>query len=126
MNDDTISSIILIALLLLCSAYFSATETAFSSLNRTRLRTLAEKGNRKAELTLNLAEKYDALLSTILVGNNVVNIAMSSVATLLFVRLLPDFGASVSTLVITVLVMAVTGQVTQVMIRHGKVGSRHE
>ncbi len=105
MNDDSIPSVILIAVLLICSAYFSATETAFSSLNRTRLRTLAEKGNARAATTLSLAEKYDTLLSSILVGNNVVNIAMSSVSTLLFVRLLPDTGATVSTLVITVLVL---------------------
>ena len=59
MNDDAISSILIIAVLLLFSAYFSATETAFSSLNRTRLRTMAEKGNSKAALALSLAEKYD-------------------------------------------------------------------
>ena len=105
MNDDTISSILLIVILLLCSAYFSATETAFSSLNRTRLKTMAEKGNKRAELTLALADKYDALLSTILIGNNVVNIGMSSIATLLFIGLLGDMGASLATLVITVVVL---------------------
>ena len=68
MNDDAISSILIIAVLLLFSAYFSATETAFSSLNRTRLRTMAEKGNSKAALALSLAEKYDQLLSSILVA----------------------------------------------------------
>lgn len=105
MNDDAISSILIIAVLLLFSAYFSATETAFSSLNRTRLRTMAEKGNSKAALALSLAEKYDQLLSSILVGNNVVNIAMSSISTLLFVRLMPDIGATVSTIVITIVVL---------------------
>ena len=105
MNDDTISSIILIAILLLCSAFFSATETAFSSLNRTRVRALAEKGNKRAQLTLELAEKYDKMLSTILIGNNVVNIAMSSVGTLLFIGLMGNTGASLSTLVITVVVL---------------------
>lgn len=105
MNDDTISSIILIVFLLICSAYFSATETAFSSLNRTRLKTMAEKGNKRAKQTLELADKYDQLLSSILVGNNVVNIAMSSVATLIFVAAFPKYGASLSTLVITVVVL---------------------
>ena len=105
MNDDAISSILIIAVLLLFSAYFSATETAFSSLNRTRLRAMAEKGNSKAALALSLAEKYDQLLSSILVGNNVVNIAMSSISTLLFVRLMPDIGATVSTIVITIVVL---------------------
>lgn len=105
MNDDTISSIILIIFLLICSAYFSATETAFSSLNRTRLKTMAEKGNKRAKQTLELADKYDQLLSSILVGNNVVNIAMSSVATLIFVAAFPKYGASLSTLVITIVVL---------------------
>ena len=105
MNDDTISSIILIVFLLICSAYFSATETAFSSLNRTRLKTMAEKGNKRAKQTLELADKYDQLLSSILVGNNVVNIAMSSVATLIFVAAFPKYGASFSTLVITIVVL---------------------
>jgi CBS domain containing-hemolysin-like protein len=111
MNDDCIPSILIIALLVLLSAYFSATETAFSSLNRTRLKTLAEQGNRRAALTLHLAEDYDRLLSTILVGNNVVNIAMSSISTLLFVRLLPNIGATVSTIVIT-LVVLIFGEVS--------------
>ena len=105
MNDDTISSILLIVILLVCSAYFSATETAFSSLNRTRLKTMAEKGNKRAELTLELADKYDALLSTILIGNNVVNIGMSSIATLIFIGLMGEMGASVATLVVTVVVL---------------------
>ena len=99
------SSILIITLLLLCSAFFSATETAYFSLNRTRLRTLAEKGDKKAETALNLSDRYDKLLSTILVGNNVVNIAMSSISTLLFIRLLPNIGATVSTIVITVVVL---------------------
>ena len=57
----------IMAALVLMSAYFSATETAFSSFNKTRLRTLAEKGNKRAKLALKLEEKYDRLLSTILI-----------------------------------------------------------
>jgi CBS domain containing-hemolysin-like protein len=87
------------------SGYFSATETAFSSLNKTRLKTLIEKGNKRAALAFDLSEKYDNLLSTILIGNNIVNIAMSSISTLLFLDLLGDMGASVSTAVITVVVL---------------------
>lgn len=105
MNEGSISSILIIVLLLLCSAYFSATETAFSSLNKTRLRALAEKGSQRAAQTLRLSEDYDRLLSTILVGNNVVNLAASSISTLLFLGLLPDIGATVSTIVITVVVL---------------------
>ncbi len=105
MKTEYITKIILIAVCLTMSAYFSATETAFLSLNKTRMKTLVEKGNKRAALTLRLSEKYDELLSTILIGNNIVNIAMSSIGTLLFLDLLGNMGASVSTAVITVVVL---------------------
>ena len=69
--------IIAIVLLVVFSAYFSATETAFTSANRIRLKNLAGDGDKKAKQVLDMSENYDALLSTILVGNNIVNIAMS-------------------------------------------------
>ena len=99
------------AVCLLLSAYFSATETAFSSLNKTKLKALAEKGNKRAKTTLALAENYDKLLSTILIGNNVVNIAMASLGTLLFVAIYGDIGATVSTAVVTVVVL-IFGEIT--------------
>ena len=102
---------IVIAVMVMLSAYFSATETAFSSLNKTRLRTMAEGGNKKAEITLTLAENYDKLISTILIGNNIVNIAASSIATVMFVHLYGDIGATVSTVVITVVVL-IFGEIT--------------
>jgi len=98
-------TLIIILLCIIMSAYFSATETAFSSLNRIRIKNMADKGNKRAALVLKLSEDYDRLLSTILIGNNIVNIACASLSTLLFVRLLgEDAGASVSTAVIIVLV----------------------
>ena len=104
--------IILMAVLVLFSAYFSATETAFSTMNKTRLRALAEKGNKRAELSLTLAEKYDTLLSTILIGNNIVNIALASIATLFFVEFVSaENGATISTAVITV-VMLIFGEIS--------------
>ena len=90
---------------LLLSAYFSATETAFSSANTTRLKTLAEKGSGNAALALKLLEQYDRLLSTILIGNNIVNIATASIGTVLFVRHYGDAGATISTVVVTVVVL---------------------
>ena len=93
------------AVCLLLSAYFSATETAFSSANTTRLRTLAEKGSRNAALSLKLLGQYDRLLSTILIGNNIVNIATASIGTVLFVRHYGDAGATISTVVVTVVVL---------------------
>lgn len=90
----------------ICSAYFSATETAFSSLNRTRIKTLAEDGHKRAKLVLKLSNDYDRLISTILIGNNIVNILAASLGTLMFVKLLgEDIGATVSTVVVTVVVL---------------------
>ena len=109
MNNGT--SLLLMAVLVAFSAYFSATETAFSSLNRTRLRVLAEKGDKRATLACSLSEQYDKMLTSILIGNNIVNIALSSLCTLLFIHLLGDGGATVATAVTTVVVL-VFGEVT--------------
>ena len=95
----------MMAVCLLLSAYFSATETAFSSANTTRLKTLAEKGSGNAALALKLLEQYDRLLSTILIGNNIVNLATASIGTVLFVRHYGDAGATISTVVVTVVVL---------------------
>ena len=97
--------IIGIAVLVIFSAYFSATETAFTSVNRIRIKNLANDGNKKAKEVLELSEKFDKMLSTILVGNNIVNIAMSAIATVLFMELYPVYGATVATVVITVVVL---------------------
>ena len=107
------TQILLMVLMLVLSAYFSATETAFSSMNKTRLKTFVEKGNRRAALALSLVEKYDNLLSTILIGNNIVNIALASMGTIFFVETvaLGDIGTTVSTAVITVAVL-IFGEIT--------------
>ena len=97
--------IIGIAVLVIFSAYFSATETAFTSVNRIRIKNLANDGNKKAKEVLELSEKFDKMLSTILVGNNIVNIAMSAIATVLFMELYPVYGATIATVVITVVVL---------------------
>lgn len=111
MESDTISLIIIIVCVFM-SAYFSATETAFSSLNRIRVKNMSEKGNKKAALVMRLSENYDSMLSTILIGNNIVNIASASLATMLFVKMLGnEAGPSVSTAVTTVVVL-IFGEVT--------------
>ncbi len=102
---------IAIVILVMLSAYFSATETAFSSMNRTRVKTMADKGSRGAALVLKLADQYDKLISTILIGNNIVNIAASSIATVLFISIYGDLGATVSTVVITIVVL-IFGEIT--------------
>ena len=105
--------IIIMVVCLIGSAYFSATETAFSCSNKTRLRAMAEKGNKRAELALDLAEKYDRLISTILIGNNIVNILLASLGTIVFTHHLQDeeLGATISTIVITATVL-VFGEIT--------------
>ncbi len=105
-----IGKIIGIVVCLVFSAFFSASETAFTSFNRTKMKTLAAEGNRRAARAVRMAENYDKLLSTILVGNNIVNITMSSLATLLFVDALKETSvassaAAISTAVITVVVL---------------------
>ncbi len=113
MDGSSTLQIIIMVFLVMMSAYFSATETAFSSLNKTRLKTMAEDGNKKASLALKLEENYDKLISTILIGNNIVNIALASLATIFFIHLLNDenMGTTVSTAVITVAVL-IFGEIT--------------
>ena len=94
------------------SAFFSASETAFSSLNQIRLKSRAEDGDSSAARVLNMAEQYDKLLSTILIGNNIVNIAAASIGTILFTQMLgAERGATVSTIVLTIIVL-IFGEVT--------------
>ena len=112
MDSASMLMIAVIVVLVICSAYFSATETAFTSLNRVRLRSKAESGNKRAALALRMGDDYDRLLSTILVGNNVVNLTASSLGTVLFIRLIDEgTGPTVSTVVITIVVL-VFGEVT--------------
>ena len=94
------------------SAFFSASETAFSSLNQIRLKSRAEDGDSSAARVLAMAEQYDKLLSTILIGNNIVNIAAASIGTILFTQMLgAERGATMSTIVLTIIVL-VFGEVT--------------
>lgn len=104
--DSTITAMIFaLVILIAMSAYFSATETAFSSVNRIRLKNKAENGDRRAALALHLEEDYDKLLSTILIGNNIVNITATTVATVLFTSLIPVYGPTVATVVLTLLIL---------------------
>ncbi len=100
-----IYSIAAIILLVVFSGYFSATETAFTSLNKIRIKNMANDGDRRARNVMELAENYDNLLSTILVGNNLVNIMLSSISTVLFIGLYPNYGATIATAVATIVVL---------------------
>lgn len=111
MEDNTMT-LAIIVICVIMSSYFSATETAFSSLNRIRIKNMVEKGNKKASLVLKISERFDSMLSTILIGNNIVNIFASSLTTILFVRWLGEgLGPSVSTLVLTIIIL-IFGEIT--------------
>ena len=103
--DDNGTLVLALIALVAMSAFFSASETAYTSLNRARLKAMANGGNQRAAKALALSEDYDRLLSGILVGNNIVNILSASLATVLFVRLLGGAGVSVSTAVMTIVVL---------------------
>ena len=103
---NTTVSIIIILFCIVMSAYFSATETAFSTLNKTRIKALADKGSKRAQKVLKIADDFDGMLSTILIGNNIVNILSASLATILFVHWIDDkSGPTVSTVVMTIVVL---------------------
>ena len=99
-------TVIILVILVFLSAFFSATETAFTSANRIRLKSMAEEeGSRGAGIALKVMEKYDKCLTTILVGNNIVNIATSSLATILCVQLFGSRGPVIATAATTVIVL---------------------
>ncbi|MDV0445203.1 hypothetical protein MmiAt1_07600 [Methanimicrococcus sp. At1] len=97
---------VLLLILLILSAFFSATETAYSTANKLRLKAMAENGSASAKRVLKITDNYDKFISTVLIGNNIVNIGASSIATILFARLFPEeLAAAVSTVVVTIVVL---------------------
>lgn len=105
MDSSLIGMIVAVVILVMCSAYFSATETAFTSLNTIRMKTWAENGDKRAARALAVGEDYDKLLSSILIGNNIVNITATTISTLLFTKIFVTYGATISTVVITIVVL---------------------
>ncbi|MBP5361725.1 MAG: HlyC/CorC family transporter [Ruminococcus sp.] len=105
MDKNDIWKIALVVLMMVFSALFSGTETAYSSVNKLRLKNYESQGNKKAAKALKLANRFDEVLTAVLIGNNIVNIAASSVSTLIFVSIFGSKGAGISTIVITVLVL---------------------
>ena len=105
-TTNHLSLIWAIVVLLLGSAFFSAVETALTSCNRVRMKVKAEDGKKSAKLTLKILNRYDQSLISILIGNNIVNIVSSSLATLIALSLISDEGVAtmVSTVVMTIIV----------------------
>ena len=116
MESDTwsqlIPKIIALAILIVMSGFFSATETAYFSMNKIRLKALANEGDKRAKKALRLSEDMDSLLYTILIGNNLVNIATTAIATVLFIELFnAEIGATIATVVTTIVVL-MFGEIT--------------
>ncbi len=105
MDNSDLWKIVLIISMMIFSALFSGTETAFSSVNKLRLKNYEAQGSKKAARALKLANRFDEVLTAVLIGNNIVNIAASSVSTLLFISIFGSNGAAISTIVITILVL---------------------
>ena len=106
MDSSTISMTVAIVLLVMMSAYFSATETAFSCLNKIRMKSRAESGDHRAALAMDLVEDYDRLISTILIGNNIVNNVATTIGAVLFIHLIDEVtGPTVSAIVLTVVIL---------------------
>ena len=111
MDSHSIGLILALIVLVALSAFFSATETAYMSLNRVRIKNMASDGDRRARRVMKLLDSYDRLLATVLIGNNIVNISSASIATVLFVSFFKNNGATVSTVVMTVVVL-IFGEIT--------------
>ena len=119
------SLLIIILFCVVLSAFFSATETAFTTYNRIKMKGMAEKGNKNAALTLKLSESFDTLISTILIGNNIVNILSASLATVFFTRLFlnvdtinEDMSATISTAVMTIVVLMFSEITPKTIVKH--------
>lgn len=105
MNPDDIFQLIVLVVLLILSAFFSSAETSLTTFNRIRMRTLADEGNKRAARVLKVTEDSGKMLSAILIGNNVVNLSASSIATTLALRLFGSVGAGIATGILTVLIL---------------------
>jgi putative hemolysin len=108
--DGSTLTFVLMFILVVLSGFFSASETAYTSFNRTKMKNLASEGNKRAASALKLAESYDKVLSTLLVGNNIVNIALSSISTVWFINAITHpnvaaFSTAIATAVVTVVVL---------------------
>lgn len=105
MDSKSITQLIFLVLLLLLSSFFSSAETAFTTVSRIRMRTLAESGNKKATRVLTITDDMHQMLSAILIGNNIVNLSASSIATALAIKLFGSMGAGIATGILTLLIL---------------------
>lgn len=110
-SGDAIIRLCILFILLMLSAFFSSAETALTMVNKIRMRTLAENGHRQAELVIKIVEDQGKMLSAILIGNNVVNLYASSLATMLATDLFGSRAVGAATGILTLLIL-VFGEIT--------------
>lgn len=105
MDSGDISQLIFLLILLALSGFFSSAETALTTVNRIHMRTLADADNKKAKMVLKITKDSAKMLSAILIGNNIVNLSASSIATTLAISLFGNYGAGIATGIITFLIL---------------------
>ena len=110
-TDSSLYTFIFLCILICLSAFFSASEMALSSVNKVRIKTMADDGDKRAAKVLALTERFDRTLSVILIGNNIVNIALSSILTVFATNLFGAGGVAIATAVATVLIL-IFGEIT--------------
>ncbi len=103
--DGVVPNLIILLILVCLSAFFSSAETSLVSVNKIKLRTLADSGNKSAVIALKLTENPNKLLSTILIGNNIVNLSASSLATILVQKAFDNIPISVATCILTIVIL---------------------
>lgn len=111
LDSSSIIQLIILIILLILSAFFSSAETALTTINKIRFRNMADEGNKRARLVLKLTDDSPKLLSTILIGNNIVNISASSLATVLATNKFGSSGAGIATGILTILIL-LFGEIT--------------
>lgn len=105
MNTGDFIQIVVLVILLMLSAFFSSAETALTTVNKIRMRTLAEEGNKRAQKVLTVTDNSGKMISAILIGNNIVNLSASSIATTLAIKLFGNMGAGIATGILTLLIL---------------------
>lgn len=105
MDSGDISQLIFLLILLALSGFFSSAETALTTVNRIHMRTLADADNKKAKMVLKITKDSAKMLSAILIGNNIVNLSASSIATTLAISMFGNYGAGIATGIITFLIL---------------------
>ena len=110
MDSSSVLQFIFLVILIALSAFFSSAETALTTVNRVRVRTLIEEGNKRAVILQKILDNYSKMLSSILIGNNVVNLSASALTTTMAIKIWGNYAVSIATGVLT-LVLLLCGEI---------------